>query len=125
MDWSAVEEALGEAHAKRYIEFCQNTGDEFLRQRLDYFIEEVEPVAEEANFRLNSRIMSHHEARQYVEQNAAEFFKQIKRRIELFRKDNVAIQAESDILAQQFSEFTGELSIDYNGQALTMEEAAE
>lgn len=124
LEWSAVEEALGEAHAQRYIEFCQNTGDEMLRQRLDYFIEEVEPVAEEANFRLNSRIMSHQEAKQYVEQNAIEFFWQIKRRIELFRKDNVTIQAEADILAQQFSELSGELSIDYNGQVLTMEEAA-
>ena len=124
LEWSAVEEALGEAHAQRYIEFCQNTGDEMLRQRLDYFIEEVEPVAEEANFLLNSRIMSHQEAKQYVEQNAVEFFRQIKRRIELFRKDNVAIQAEADILAQQFSELSGELSIDYNGQVLTMEEAA-
>lgn len=124
LDWTAIEEALGEAHAQRYIEFCQNTSDEMLRQRLDYFIEEVEPVAEEANFRLNSRIMSHQEAKQYVEQNAVEFFRQIKRRIELFRTDNVTIQAEADILAQQYSELTGELSIEYNDQVLTMEEAA-
>jgi len=124
LEWTAIEEALGEAHALRYIEFCQNTDSEELRKRLDYFIEEVEPIAEEADFRLNSRIMNHLLAKQYFEEKEPEFFKQIKRRIELFRKENVTIQAETEILAQQFSELMGELSIEYKGQPLTMEEAA-
>ncbi len=124
LSWTAVEEALAETHAARYIKFSQNTSDEQSRQMLDSFIEEVEPLAEEANFRLNKRVMNNALVKQYVEANEPEFFKQLKRRVEIFRHDNVTISAQAEVLAQDFSEKTGELSINYKGGELTMEQAS-
>ena len=122
--WTMVEEALGEAHAERYIKFSQNTSDEELRQMLDSYIEEVEPVAAEANFRLNTRVSHSTVVNRYIEANEKAFHKQLKRRIEIFRQENVAVSAETEILAQDFAEKTGELSIRYKGEELTMEQAA-
>ena len=121
--WTQVEEALGEAHAKLYIQFCRNTDREEMRKLLDAFIEEVEPVAEEASDRLNRRLMHNPVAMQYLEAEEKTFFRQLKRRIDLFRQENVALSAKAEILSQDHAEQTGALSICYQDKTLTMEQA--
>ncbi len=121
--WTNVEDALGEAHAKLYIQFSQNTGNEEFRKLLDSFIEEVEPVAEEACDRLNKLLMHNLVAKQYLETTENTFFQQVKRRIEIFRLENVAVSASTEILSQDHAELTGGLTILYQDNTLTMEQA--
>jgi oligoendopeptidase F len=63
-----------------------------------------------------------------AELNQADYFtylRSVKKSIELFRTENIPLQAELSVLQQQYGTIAGKMTIEMNGQEYTLQQAAQ
>lgn len=121
---SIIDERLSQEMADRYIAFAKNTTETQAREQLDFFVEEIDPIAQENDNVLDAMLITSKSANDYLRSSAPLYLKQLQRRVELFRTANVAIMAEEEVLSQEYAEIVSTLTIEYNGKNLTMQEAS-
>lgn len=125
MDLSEMEAVLEEEAAWRYIKMTCDTTDEKLRERYSYFVTEISPkiapLANEFNKRIHNspfkeRLPEHEQYRNY--------FKSIAKDIEIYRDENVPLEAELANMAQEYGAIQGAMTITYEGKEMTLQQAA-
>ena len=52
------------------------------------------------------------------------YLRTVRKSIELFREENIPLQAELAVLQQQYGIITGKMTIEVNGQEYTLQQAA-
>jgi oligoendopeptidase F len=52
------------------------------------------------------------------------YLRGVRKRIELFREENIPLYAESSVLAQQFGVISGKMTVEVNGQEYTLQQAS-
>jgi len=120
---TSISERLSQEMAERYIAFARNTTDAKAREQLDFFVEEIEPIAQEGDNALDAMLLKSNAAREYLNSKAPVFLAQIQRRVDLYRSTNLAIFAEEELLSQNYVELVAALTVEYNGKSYTMQEA--
>lgn len=124
-DLSEVEAVLEESAAWRYIKMtCETDNKEYVDRYTD-FIQNISPKVAPIGDRLNKKI----EAIDCKERlpeflNYKNFFRSLKKDIEIYREENVAISTEVATLAKDFGAISGAMSITWEGKELTMQQAA-
>ncbi len=124
-DLSEVEAVLEESAAWRYIKMtCETDNKEYVDRYTD-FIQNISPKVAPIGDRLNKKI----EAIDCKERlpeflNYKNFFRSLKKDIEIYREENVAIGTEVATLAKDFGAISGAMSITWEGKELTMQQAA-
>ncbi len=121
---TAITERLSQEMAERYIAFAKNTADTHARESLDFFVEEIEPIAQEGDNTLDALLLKSKVAVDYLSSNAPLYLQQLQRRVELFRTPNLAIMAEEEVLSQSYAEIVAALTVEYGGKSHTMQEAS-
>ncbi len=125
MDLSEMEAVLEEEAAWRYIKMTCDTANEDLRNRYSYFVTEISPkiapLANEFNKRIHlspfkERLPEHEWYRNY--------FKSIAKDIEIYRDENVPLEAELANTAQEYGAIQGAMTITYEGKEMTLQQAA-
>lgn len=124
-DLSEMEAVLEEEAAWRYIKMTCDTANEELRSRYSYFVSEISPmiapIANEFNKRIHlspfkERLPEHEQYRNY--------FKSIAKDIEIYRDENVPLEAELANTAQEYGAIQGAMTITYEGKEMTLQQAA-
>ncbi len=119
-----MEAALNEDMGWRYIKMNCNTEDEKLSQHFEYFVSEIEPKITELDFELN-KILNNCPFTEDLKGKEYEILvRSVKNEIDLYRKENVQIQAEIQKEEQEYGRIAAAMTIQYQGEEITLQKAS-
>ena len=124
LDWSELDSFVEEDFAWRYIKSTCNTEDTEAKAAFDKFVTEIEPEIVLITNKLEKRFLSP-EVQLHVDK--AKLFtmvRSIKTSDELFREENVKIEAELQQAEQEFGAISAKMTVDIDGRTMTMQQAS-
>lgn len=123
---SQVEELIAvvqEEMAWRYIRMTCDTHDEEKREHFQHFVQHIQPQLSEYSDKLNRKLVAHPQFNELPIEPFLPFVRGVQRDIELYREENIVLTTETQNLTQQYTALVGGLSIEHNGQELTLQQA--
>jgi oligoendopeptidase F len=123
-DKSELEAALEEDFAWRYIKMSCDTTNEDLVKDFQYFATEIEPKISPVANRLNQKFNDSPFIDELDHDKYFVFIRGIKKAIELYRDENVALLTNLQVAQQKYQSITGSMSVIINEQEYTLEQAA-
>lgn len=123
---SELDAILEEDLAWRYIKMTIDTNDESKAKAYQQFVAEIQPKLAPMDHKLNQKILdcAFKEDLKKESQGYFIFFRGLEKAVEIFRDENVPIQAELDEMSQQFGVISGNQSIEVKGEEVTMQKAS-
>lgn len=123
-DSSELDAVLEEDLAWRYIRMTIDTTNEAHSDSYKKFVTDIQPQISPLEDKLNRKLL----ACQFISELKSEDYlillKRIKRSIELFREENIPLQAKLAEESQKFGALSAAQTIDFKGEKLTMQKAA-
>ena len=123
-DKSELEAALEEDFAWRYIKMTCATDNEDLVKSFQYFATEIEPKIAPINNDLNKKLVNSSFVSELNHDEYYVYLRSVKKSLELFREENIPLQTEIQVEQQKYQGITGAMSVTFNGQEYTLEQAA-
>ncbi len=123
-DYSEVEAVLSEDGAWRYIKMTCNTQDEKLQESFNFFVTEIEPHLSPYSNDLNKKLVESPFVDQLEKDTYFVHVRGVKKSIELYRKENIALNTELRQKEQEFGNISAAQSITHNGEEMTLQKAA-
>ena len=123
-DKSELEAALEEDFAWRYIKMTCATDNEDLLKSFQYFATEIEPKMAPLNNDLNKKLVDSAFVSELNHDEYYVYLRSVKKSLALFREENIPLQTEIQIKQQKYQGITGAMSVTFNGQEYTLEQAA-
>jgi oligoendopeptidase F len=124
-DKSELEAVLEEDAAWRYIKMTIDTRDEKLSNAYTFFVTKIQPELAPFEDRLNKKLVdSPYFESLNKEESYRIYFRSVKTALELFREENIPLEAELNEKSQLFGSISAAQSIEHNGETLTMQKAA-
>jgi len=123
-DVSELESVVYEDGAWRQIRMTTDTTNKAYEDAFTEFVTEIEPKIKPYAFALNQKLLA---CPFTAELDAAQFgpyLRSARNSAELYREENVAIQAEIAVLAQQYGATVGKMTIEEGGKEYTLQQAA-
>jgi oligoendopeptidase F len=124
-DKSELEAVLEEDAAWRYIKMTIDTRDESLTNAYTFFVTQIQPELAPYEDQLNKKLV---DSPFFSELNANKayhiYFRSVKTALELFREENIPIEAELNEQAQQYGSISAAQTIEHQGETLTMQKAS-
>ena len=121
---SEVEAVIGEDAAWRQIKMTCDTENKELEEAFTYFVMEIQPKIQPYADKLNHKLVNNEYTKQLDEKEYHVYLRNVKKNIELFREENIPLQAEVAVLAQQYGVISGKMSIEVEGREYTLQQAA-
>jgi oligoendopeptidase F len=121
---SEIEAALSEDACWRQIKMTCDTQDKSLEESFNFWCTEIQPKMTIAFDALNRKLIAHPLVATLDENKYGIYLRNVRTAIELFNDENVALQSQESILAQQFGVLNAKMSIELNGQTYTLQQAA-
>ena len=123
MDWSELESVLGEVSCRRYVAMTVNTQDEAADKAYSSFVENIQPIMNEYDDKLNKKLMAH-PAKDALKGDFGEWIKGVQVSLDLFSPDNIALETEENKEIQAYQKITGGMSAEFDGETKTMQQLA-
>ncbi|WP_442590357.1 M3 family oligoendopeptidase [Pedobacter sp. AW31-3R] len=123
-DKSEVEAALEEDFAWRYIKMTCDTANEELVSSFQYFATEIEPKISPVANLLNQKLVASEFIDELDQDKYFVYLRAIKKSLEIYREENVAIFTNLQVAQQKYQATTGAMSVLINEQEYTLEQAA-
>jgi oligoendopeptidase F len=123
LDMSELEAVLSEDACWRQIRMTCDTENKDLEQAFNYFYLEIQPKIQPYADRLNRRLVDNPHTQELDRKEYFTYLRAVRKRIELFRDENIPFIAESSILGQQYGAISGKMTVEVNGQEYTMQQA--
>ena len=123
-DLSELEAVIGEDAAWRQIKMTCDTENKQLEDAFTYFVMEIQPRVQPYADKLNRKLVDNEYTSQLDQKEFKVYLRNVRKSIELFREENIPLQAEVAVLAQQYGVIAGKMSIDYQGREYTLQQAS-
>ncbi|MBR4006495.1 M3 family oligoendopeptidase [Fibrobacter sp.] len=123
LDWSELESVLGEVSCRRYVAMTCNTADEEAAKAYTDFVENIQPIMNEYDDKLNKKLVAH-PAKDALQGEFGEWFKGVQVSLDLFSPDNIALETEDNKEIQAYQKITGGMSVEFDGETKTMQQMA-
>ncbi len=123
LDWSELESVLGEVSCRRYVAMTSNTSDEKAANAYTDFVENIQPIMNEYDDKLNKKLVAH-PAKDALQGEFGEWFKGVQVSLDLFSPDNIALETEENKEIQAYQKITGGMSVEFDGETKTMQQMA-
>lgn len=125
-DVSELESALSEDMAWRYIRMTCDTQNKDHEAAYLTFVQEIQPHLAPLEDQINKKIVSCEWAKDWREESEANeiYLRGLEGAVELFREENIPLQSDLATLAQEYSAIQGAMSIEWEGQTLTLQQAS-
>jgi oligoendopeptidase F len=115
-EWSLLEDLLREAGARIAIEYTTDTLDAEKERRYVAWVSDIEPRLSEQRDRLARRLVESGFVAPDLEQVVLRF----RNQMELFREQNLELQAELSRLESRYQKLTGGMTAEWDGERLTV-----
>lgn len=124
-DISELDAILEEDMAWRYIKMTIDTKDELLSQQYTFFVTEIQPKLAPLEDGLNRKLNESSFTKELKSDPAyAILFRSIENALNLYREENIPLQAELAEESQKYGALSAAQSIDHDGETITMQKAA-
>ncbi len=123
-DISELEAVISEDASWRQINMtCDTTNKEF-EEAFTYFCLEIEPKMKPYGFELNKKLIACPYTAEMDKSVYFPYLRSVENSIKLYREENVSLQADMSILAQQYGVISSKMSIEVDGKEYTLQQAA-
>jgi oligoendopeptidase F len=123
-DRSELEAFVSEDLGWRYIKMTCNTEDTSLLQDYQFFVSEIEPQIAPFTNRLNKKLIASPLLNQLDQQKYAIYLRAVKKSLELFREENIALFSQIQNEQQKYAAITGAMTIEWEGKEITLQQAS-
>jgi oligoendopeptidase F len=123
-DRSELDAVLEEDLAWRYIRMSIDTTKSELRDAYTHFVTQIQPELAPLEDKLNQKLMALSFVNDKTDAAHQIYFRSVRSALDLYREENIAIEAALNEEAQQYGAISAAQSIDHDGQTLTMQQAA-
>lgn len=124
LDMSELEAVVSEDACWRQIKMTCDTTDKSLEEAFNFFCTEIQPNIQPYADALNKKLVHHPLAAGLDQQQYFTYLRSIKKNIDLFREQNIPLQAELAVMQQQFGVINGRMTVTINGREYTLQQAA-
>ncbi|MBL7810982.1 MAG: M3 family oligoendopeptidase [Bacteroidetes bacterium] len=123
-DVSELESAVSEDLAWRYIRMTCDTTDKEREKAYLFFVQEIQPHLAPLEDKINNKIVKSPFAADVEKDEAYRIYlRGLRGAVEIFREENVPLQAELASMAQEYAAIQGAMSIEHDGKTITMQQA--
>lgn len=119
-----LEAVLNENGAWRYIRMTRDTNNADLRKDYEFFIMEILPKLTVKHNELMRKLYGAKGFSLLDPEKYKVLIRGVRNQIELFREENVALEAEHRKRARAFDEVAASMSVEINGEKVTLQKAA-
>jgi oligoendopeptidase F len=123
-DASEVEAVISEDACWRQIRMTCDTENKELEESFTFFMMHIQPKMQPWADKLNRKLIDCPYTRELDQKKYFTYLRNVKKNIDLFREENIPIQAELNVMQQQFGVISGKMTVHINGQEFTLQQAA-
>lgn len=123
-DQSELEAAVSEDACWRQIRMTCDTENKTLEEAFNFFFMEIQPKVQPYADALNKKLINHPLLKELDADKYFTFLRNIKKSIDLFRTENIPLQAELAVLQQQYGVIAGKMAVMIDGKEYTLQQAA-
>ncbi len=125
LDKSELEAVLEEDAAWRYIKMTIDTRKTELSEAYTFFVTKIQPELAPFEDKLNKKMIDSAFFDEFnKDQDYQLYFRSVKTALELYREENIAIEAEINEKSQLFGSISAAQTIEHKGETLTMQKAS-
>lgn len=123
-DASELEAAINEDACWRQIRMTCDTENKELEQAFTYFMMEIQPRIQPYTDRLNRKLVDCPFTKELNQEKYFTYLRNIRKNIDLFRETNIPLNAELNVMQQQFGVISGKMTVVVHDQEYTLQQAA-
>jgi oligoendopeptidase F len=123
-DVSEVEAVISEDACWRQIKMTCDTENKELEEAFTFFMMEIQPRIQPYSDRLNRKLLQSPYIKELDPRQYFTYLRNVKKNIDLFREANIPLQAELNVMQQQFGVIAGKMTVTVKGQEYTLQQAA-
>jgi oligoendopeptidase F len=123
-DASELEAVISEDVCWRQIRMTCDTENKELEATFNFFMMEIQPKIQPYSDKLNRKLVETPFRSQLDSAKYFTYIRNVKKNIDLFREANIPLQAEMNVMQQQFGMIAGKMTVEVNGQEYTLQQAA-
>lgn len=123
-DMSELEAVVSEDACWRQIKMTCDTTDKSLEEAFTYFCMEIQPKLQPCADALNKKLINSPFTNELDKQKYFTYLRSVKKNIELFREENIPLQAELSVMQQQYGVITGAMTVEVKGKEYTLQQAS-
>jgi oligoendopeptidase F len=122
-DMSELESVVSENACWRQIRMTCDTENKDLEKAFNFFMLEIQPKIQPYADQLNRKLVSSPFVGELHPEKYFTYLRNVRKSIDLFREQNIPIQAELNVLAQQFGVISGQMTVQINNKEYTLQQA--
>lgn len=123
-DMSELEAVVSEDACWRQINMTCDTENKALEEAFTFFCMHIQPHIQPYADRLNRKLIDSPFTKELDKDKYFTYLRNIRKSIELFREENVPIQAEMSVLQQQYGVISGKMTVTVKDQEYTLQQAS-
>lgn len=123
-DLSELEAVVGEEGCWRQIQMTRDTTNSSYEAAYAYFCLELEPKMKPFFFAYQQKLEACPFTKELDQALFFPYLRNISNAIKLYRKENIPIQAELNVEAQQYGVVSGKMTVNIRGKEYTLQQAA-
>lgn len=123
-DQSELEAVVNEDACWRQIRMTCDTENKTLEEAFNFFFTEIQPRIQPYADALNKKLTAHPLLKELDAEKYFTYLRNIRKSIELFREENIPLQAELAVMQQQYGVISGKMTVTLNGEEYTLQQAA-
>jgi oligoendopeptidase F len=125
LDRSELESYLSEEFAWRYIRMTCDTANEDLVNRLNFFIETIQPPMTSYGNELDLKAVNSPFLSQLTDEGYEVMVRGMKQAIDIFRSENIPLQTEAQTEERKYGAIVGAMTVTIDGKEMTLPEASD
>lgn len=123
-DLSEVEAVVSEDACWRQVRMTCDTENKELEEAFNYFYLEIQPKLQPFADQLNRKLVNCPYTQALDKKKYFTYLRTVQKNIELFRTENIPIQAELNVLQQHYGSIAGKMTVEVDGKEYTLQQAA-
>lgn len=123
-DISELEAVVSEDACWRQIKMTIDTTNKEYEDAFTYFCLEIEPKMKPYFFEINKKLLASPYKSELDQDQYFPYLRNVDTAVNLYREQNVPIQAELSVLAQQYGVISGQMTIEVDGKEYTLQQSA-
>jgi oligoendopeptidase F len=123
-DVSELEAVVSEDACWRQIKMTCDTTDQSLEDAFTFFMMEIQPRIQPYADELNRKLMHSPFRAGLDHEQYFTYLRSVKKNIDLFREENIPLQADLSVMQQQYGAIAGKMTVEVNGKEFTLQQAS-
>ncbi|CAN5307812.1 M3 family oligoendopeptidase [soil metagenome] len=123
-DSSELEAVISEDACWRQIKMTCDTENKSLEEAFNFFCMEIQPKIQPYADALNKKLINSPFTENLDKEKYFTYLRSVNKSIELFREENIPIQAELAVMQQQYGVISGKMMVEVDGKEYTLQQAA-